>query len=86
MFGGESSFEPLVSLSFLRMGAQIVSERQPPPHLSIWLRDMHVMGALCAKGRHPLDEEHSILLRIVGPIDVIKISERLNESGLRGSQ
>ena len=46
MFGGESSFEPLVSRSFLWIGAQIVSERQPPPHLSIWLHDMHMMGAL----------------------------------------
>jgi len=32
MFGGESSFEPLISLNFLWMSAQIVRERQPLPH------------------------------------------------------
>jgi len=36
MFGGESSFEPLISLNFLWMSAQIVRERQPLPHYFYW--------------------------------------------------
>src|ERR1700682_96403 len=45
MFGDKSSFEPLVSPSFLWMSAQIVPERQPLPHLSMRLRHMHMVGA-----------------------------------------
>src|SRR5262245_8722802 len=45
MFGDELSFQPLVYPGFFRMSAQIVPERQPLPYLSLWLRDMYVMGA-----------------------------------------
>jgi hypothetical protein len=86
MFGDESSFETLVSLGFLRMSPQIVPERQPLLHLSMWFCEVHMMGALCAKGRHPFNEEHPILLRIVGPIDVAKASKRFDDVRLRDSQ
>jgi hypothetical protein len=44
MFGGKSHFEPPVSLSFIWMSTQIVPERQPSPHLPVWLCDMHMVG------------------------------------------
>ena len=86
MFGGKSSFELLVSPGFLWMSAQIIPERQPMPHLRLRLGHMHMMGAPRSKGRHAFNEEHSIFLRIIGPIDVIKISKGFNKGGLRVCQ
>src|SRR3954465_7251256 len=79
VFGREPSLKLLVTAGLVRMRAQPVPERQPLPHLAVYLGDMHVGGTPGSKGRHAFDEEHSVRLRIVRPPDVIKRSQAFDK-------
>src|SRR5262249_32805804 len=69
----EATFEALVARSIFWMCSEVVPKLQSlGPHCSPRLRDVHVMGATISVGRHALNEEHAVVLRVLRPKHVGK--------------
>ena len=71
--------EVIIALRFVGVGSEIVPEGQVQPLLSGWLSDVNMVRPASPVRRHPLNEEHSIGLRIVCPEDVAKPLQRFDD-------